>query len=71
MLGIQLDLHFVSPITKHLIHGTELEIWIAIHLGFSSAHCLEVHLVLTLLDILVLSLESLMVYLFVLCLVVS
>ena len=71
MLGIQLDLHFANPITKHLVNGTELEIWIAIHLGFSSAHCLEVHLVLNLVKIWMLSLESLMVYLFVLCLVVS
>ena len=71
MLGIQLDLHFANPITKHLIHGTELEIWITIHLVLSSASFLEVHLVLNLVKIWVLILESSMVYRFVLRLVVS
>ena len=68
-LAIHFELHFVTLIAKHLLHGTDLGIWIGHQLVVSSALCLEVHLILTLLDILVLSLESLFVYRLVLCLV--
>ena len=67
--GIHLVFYFVNPETKHLVHGVELIIWIGHHLVLNSAYCLEGHLVLNLLQILVLSLESMIVYRLVLRLV--
>ena len=67
--NIHLVFYFVNRVTKHMADGVELQIWIGHHLVLNSAYCLEAHLVLNWLQILGLSLESLIVYCLVLRLV--